>query len=353
MMKNQQLKIGDITVGDNSPTFIIAEAGANHNGDIGLALEMIKEAKKIGADCIKFQTFTAEQFCADKTKKFTYFSKGKKIVESELEMLKRFEFSEENWKIIMKACDDENITFLTTIQDPPNLQMMLKLGLKGIKVGSDDFDHITNLEVYAKSGLPLILSKGMSEIDETKFIIEKLQKKVSGGLAILHCVSLYPTDPEHLNIKQIITLKNLFPNIIWGFSDHSQSVIAPAIAVSLGASIIEKHFTLDHDLPGPDHWFSMDPNEFKQLVDNVRYCEKSLGNGEIILTDKEINQKKIMRRRILVNKNLEKGTILNLDNVSFKRAEEGIFAFEWQKIKGRKINVNKNNNEPIFFDDLS
>ncbi|MEK9968851.1 MAG: N-acetylneuraminate synthase family protein, partial [Ferrovibrio sp.] len=327
-------------------------AGANHNGDLTLAKEMVDAAQEIGADCIKFQTFTAEEFCADRSKTFTYRSQGKVVTESEDEMFKRLEFPPEQWATLMEYCDTRGIMFLTTVQDPVNLDMMLKLGLKGIKVGSDDFDHVVNLRTYVKSGLPLILSKGMADEDEVRRTVGAVRDAGNANLAILHCVSLYPCDPQYLNLSQISTLRDRYPDIVWGFSDHSSSVVAPALAVSLGARIIEKHFTLDHQLPGPDHWFSMDVEEMSAMISNIRFTEAAMGRADIMPSAEEMKSRKIMRRRILARDDLKLGTVLNESNVTFKRAETGAFAGAWDSIAGRRLTIAKSQNDGISEQDV-
>lgn len=338
-------------IGDGFPAYVMAEAGANHNGEMSLAKEMVDTAKEIGADCIKFQTFTAEEFCADKTKTFTYQSQGKQVTESEFEMFKRLEFTPAQWTELMAHCAKTGIQFLTTVQDPVNLALMRELGLAGIKVGSDDFDHTVNLKIFAKTGLPLILSKGMSDAAEVDRVLGEI-KPLSRELAVLHCVSLYPADPQFLNLRQIPALRERHPDIVWGFSDHSRSTVIPAIAVSLGARIIEKHFTLDHDLPGPDHWFSMDVPEMREMIANIRYTESALGTGEIAPVAKEAESRKIMRRRVLAKNDLAPGTPLAEDNVVFKRAEAGAFAGAWGEMSGRRLKVARARNQGISADDL-
>ncbi len=338
-------------IGDGYPAYVIAEAGANHNGEMSLAKEMVDRAKEVGADCIKFQTFTAEEFCADKTKTFTYQSQGKPVTESEFEMFKRLEFAPAEWADLMAYCAKAGIQFLTTVQDPLNLALMRELGLAGIKVGSDDFDHTLNLKIFAKTGLPLILSKGMSDAAEVDRILGEI-KPLARELAVLHCVSLYPADPQFLNLRQIPALRERYPNIVWGFSDHSPSTIVPAIAVSLGARIIEKHFTLDHDLPGPDHWFSMDVPEMCEMVANIRYAESALGDGKIAPAAREADSRKIMRRRVLAKTDLVPGTAIEESNVMFKRAEAGAFAGAWDSMCGRHLKVGKARNQGISADDL-
>jgi N,N'-diacetyllegionaminate synthase len=348
---NTVIKIGERAVGQGQPAFVIAEAGANHNGDFTLAKEMVAAASELGCDCIKFQTFTAELFCADRTKTFTYKSQGNEVTESEFEMFKRFEFSPDQWAELMAYCKVKGIFFLTTVQDPDNLKMMLKLGLQGIKVGSDDFDHLVNLELYAKTGLPLIVSKGMADLGETDRVIRTLQT-LTDKLMVLQCVSLYPTDPKLLNIRQLPTLIKLYPDVIWGFSDHSQGTLASSLAVALGAKVIEKHFTMSHDLPGPDHWFSMDVNEMAQLVKDIRFAELALGSSEIITQPDELHSKSIMRRRIVAKSNLEPNTVLNEDTVAFKRADQGAFVGQWDLIKGHRLSGPKPENQGIDFVDV-
>ena len=348
------LKIGNHTISEDKPVFVIAEAGANHNGDISLAKKLIDIAKDSGADSVKFQTFSADEFIINNKKNFTYFSQGKQQTSSELELLKKLEFNRVQWKEIIDYCRKINITFFTTIQDPKNLKMMLELGLEAIKVGSDDFDHLDYLKEYAKSGLPLILSRGMSDQKEIGKIINTIEPLSSGGLAVLHCVSLYPSELSYLNLNQIKTLKKLFPNVVWGFSDHSQSTMIPALSVASGAKIIEKHYTIDHSLPGPDHWFSMNPKQLKEMISNIRKAEEALGGSEILVSAKESKVKDIMRRRVVILQNANAGTDISKLKYVFKRAEEGIFIEDWKSFlnKGYKLKINKKVGDTIIFEDL-
>ena len=345
--------IGNKKIGKNQPVFIVAEIGANHNGDINLAKKLIIEAKNIGCDSVKFQTYNAENFCADKKKEFTYFSKGKKVVESEYEMLKRFEFTQSEWKEIVNFCLKEKIFFFTTIQDKPNLDFMLKIGIKAIKVGADDFDFLSNLKMYAKTKLPLILSRGMSDLSEIDQTINTL-RPITKKLAILHCVSEYPVDHKNINLKQLSTLISLYPDIIWGYSDHSIGSQAACTAVTLGAKIIEKHFTLDHNLEGPDHWFSADTNEMKQLVKDIRITEKLLGSSIVKPSYNELHRSKsIMRRKIVTKQNLTKGSTLTKKNVYFKRCDRGLAIKYWDTVKGKKINKSLKKNIGIELKDIN
>ncbi|WP_417260808.1 MULTISPECIES: N-acetylneuraminate synthase family protein [Pseudomonadota] len=346
-----QMKIGSRLIGDDHPVFVMAEAGANHNGELALAKELVDVAKAAGADCVKFQTFTAAEFCADRTKTFTYFSQGKEVTESEYEMFRRLELSREEWAELMAYCDHRDIMFLTTVQDPVNLEMMQELGLLAIKVGSDDFDHLPNLRAFAATGLPLIISKGMADAEEVDKVVGDLKNR-STNLGVLHCASLYPSDPEHLNLAQIPALRQRHPDVVWGFSDHSRSTVAPALAVALGARIIEKHFTLSHDHAGPDHWFSMDPKELTEMVVHIRFAEAAQGSGLIVPNAEEEKSRTIMRRRIVARYDLPAGTVLDDSTVTFKRAEQGLYVGDWDSVCGSTLRTAKAVAEGIDTEDL-
>lgn len=351
-MTTASVEIAGRCIGADAPTFIIAEIGCNHNGDIKLAKEMVIAAKKAGCDCVKFQTFTAELFCSERDKMFTYTSQGKQITEPMFEMFKRLEFDRDQWAELIQFCDNNDITFFTTIQDPPDLGMMLELGLQAIKVGSDDFDHTENLVKFAATGLPLIISKGLADEKEVEGVLEIVTEHTD-KLVVLHCVSLYPASAEYLNLRQIPVLAARYPNIVWGFSDHSIGSAAAATAVALGAKVIEKHFTTDHNLAGPDHWFSANPAEMEELVQAVRTTEMSLGNGIIAPHPEELKSKAVMRRRIVAARDLLCGEELDDGNVQFKRAEQGLFLSDWKQIKGRKMGRDLQSGTGIELKDVS
>jgi N,N'-diacetyllegionaminate synthase len=345
------VRISDRVIGGDQPAFIIAEAGSNHNGDLGMAKDLALAALAAGCDCVKFQTYTAEEFCADRSKTFTYRSQGKSVTESEFEMFKRLEFSRDEWIELMAYCDEIGILFLTTVQDRPNLDMMLELGLKGIKVGSDDFDHLVNIRHFAGTGLPMILSKGMADLGEIDRIVNAIGA-LTTDLIVLHCVSLYPTEPRFLNIGQISTLQKIYPNVVWGFSDHSIGPLASILAVSLGAKVIEKHFTLDHDLPGPDHWFSLDPTQMREMAHGIRFAEEAIGDGRVLVTEDELATKNIMRRKVVASSDLLAGDVLSEQNVAFKRATNGAPLSEWEQLSGEKLVRPVRANEGITFSDI-
>jgi len=343
-------KIENRNIGDNEPAFIIAEVGANHNGDINLALELISIAKNCGADCVKFQTYTPSQ-CLSEDKDFEYLSNGKKVKESEFDLLKRLALVKSDWKKIIDKCKKEEIIFMTTIQDEIDLDLMMKFGISSIKKGSDDFNYLPNLINVAKANLPLILSKGMATEEEVDNVIKTLLP-INQKISIMHCISVYPAKLEILNLNQILTLKKKYPQIVWGYSDHTIGSLACTNAVALGAKVIEKHFTINKKLDGPDHWFSADPEELKQLVKDIRDAEKSLGSGKIEITDDEKNSRKIMRRKVVASHDIKEGEILSLCNVSFKRSNLGIDVNEWDSIKGSKAKKNIQKNSGITSDKI-
>lgn len=342
-----EMQIGQRLVGDNHPAFIIAEASTNHNGDLGLAKELAVAAKESGADCVKFQTFTPAE-CLTPGKNFTYTSQGKQVTESEYDMFVRLAFNRDQWAELIDYCRSLDLLFLTTVQDSVDLKLMLELGgMAAIKKGSDDFDFLPSLIEAAETGLPLILSKGMATLGEVDQVVRAVSA-VTKKLAVLHCVSLYPADPKLLNLKQIQTLKYLYPDIIWGFSDHSLGTVASTMAVGLGAKMIEKHFTLSHDMPGPDHWFSMDPSEMSQLVRDIRFVEQGLGNGEISPSAGEMESRAIMRRRVVARTDLLPGTRLTKDLVRFKRASTGAFLDQWPLLEGAILRQPRKQDEGIL-----
>ena len=337
-------------IGAGQPAYIIAEIGQNHCGELSKAKELIEAAKAAGCDCAKFQTFTAEEMCADRSKMFTYVSQGKEITESEFDLHKRYEFTTDQWAEIIAHCKKVGIPFMTTVQDPPNLEVMLKLGISAIKVGSDDFDHLPNLGLYAATGLPMILSKGMADLADVDKVVRFMRQRTD-KVAIMHCVSLYPTEAQDLNLRQIETLAALYPDSCWGFSDHSEGTLASSLAVALGAKVIEKHFTLDHGLPGPDHEMSLDVAEMTQMVRDIRFTEAALGSGEVVPAPGEAREREIRRRRIVAKTDLDAGAVLTSD-VGFKRADEGMFVADWERVRGGVLRLARSRNEGITFADL-
>jgi len=321
---SQPIMIGKHYVGIDSAPFIVAEAGINHNGDIERALEMVNVAKSAGCDAVKFQTFKAEEFVNDASQMFTYRSQGKEVTESMLVMFKRYELPEIAWRAIKAECDNAGILFFSTPQNRSDLDFLLKIGVPVVKVGSDDFTNLPLLQSYAESGLPLILSTGMSDLAEVYHAME-----VTGGLdgypvILLVCTSQYPTPPEDVNLRKLKTLQSAFPGIITGFSDHTQGVLASSLAVAMGAKIFEKHFTLDNRLPGPDHWFSENPKGLQEWVNAIRKSYSMMGYSVVRPTENERKNKDEFQRRIVATTNIKNGDVFSKEVLGLRRISGGI-----------------------------
>ena len=331
-----EFKIGNRVIGKDSQPFIIAEAGINHNGDMNLAKEMILAAKKAGADAVKFQTFRTEEFIQDKEELYTYQSQGVEVTESQYEMFKRTEFSEEEWKELKSFCDKQEILFLSTVSSTDGLELLLRIGVDAVKVGSDDFVNIPLLQKYEKYGLPMIVSCGMAAEEEIAAALKTLRAKEGHPVCLMLCTSEYPTPPEDVNAKKLQTICKKFPEIIPGLSDHTQGSIAAAVAAAYGAKVFEKHFTLDHNLPGPDHWFSADPAELKEWAEGIRTAHVMLGSPKLRPTKTEEKQRAVMHRSITAAGDIKAGEVLTSENLELLRPGDGIGAVYWEGIIGKK-----------------
>ncbi len=329
-----KIKIGDRLIGDGQTPIIVAEAGINHNGEVDQALEMIRVARDTGADAIKFQTFRAVDFVSDPGLKYTYRSQGKEITESMLDMFQRYEFSKKEWRKIKESCDKENIIFLSTPQNRSDLDLLLELGIAAVKVGSDDLINLPLLKNYSETKLPLILSCGMADLSEVYHTLDTVGAFSGYPVALLLCTSEYPTPPEDVNLLKLKTLRNAFPMIVPGFSDHTQGTLASSIAVGLGASLFEKHFTLSHDLPGPDHWFSLDKEGLKEWVDSIKTSFNLMGSGIVKPTSKEQEMRILARRSIVAGSDIKKGDPFTFQNILLKRPGDGLSPTLYEEIIG-------------------
>ena len=259
---------GNIINEINKP-YLIAEVGINHNGKLENAIKMIEIAKDSGVNCVKFQTFKAEEFIIDKNLRYSYHNNGKEINESMQEMFKRYEFKQEEWYRIKEKCLELEIEFLSTPQNPTDMDFLNKLGVNAIKIGSDDFNNIPLIKYYASFNKPIILSTGMANYNDVTMVVDLFKKLNFKKYSLLVCTSAYPAPLNEVNLNKILTLKNITKNKIIGFSDHTENNYSSMIAVGLGARIFEKHFTLDKKLAGPDHWFSMNPDELFDWVRSI------------------------------------------------------------------------------------
>lgn len=329
--------IGDFKIGEDFPPFIVAEAGINHNGKLEKAYKMIEVAKSSGADAVKFQTFKAEEFVGDPKQTYSYTSQGKEVTESMLKMFKRYEFSRDEWFKIKKKCKETGIMFLSTPQNRSDLDLLLEVGIPAIKVGSDDFTNLPLLKSYVDTNLPMIISSGMSDLVEVYQALEVVGAMDGYPTILLLCTSQYPTPPGDVNLLKLKTLANSFPMVVTGFSDHTQDALASSLAVAMGASFFEKHFTLDHNLPGPDHWFSEDPEGLKEWIGSIRTAYTMMGSAIVRPTKAEEIMKILARRSIVAIRDISPGETLTVSNIGLKRPGDGLPPSLFDQVIGSKV----------------
>lgn len=347
-----EFKIGDRIIGKDRQPFIIAEAGINHNGNLELAKRMIAAAKEAGVDAVKFQTFHADEFIRDETITYTYQSQGKEITEPMVEMFRRTEFSVDEWREIKRYCDELQIIFLSTPQNVSDLELLIQLGIEAIKVGSDDFVNLPLIRRYAKENLPMLLSCGMADGNEIRKTLQVVDAVGGKPVVLFLCTSQYPTPPEDVNVARLTSIGKEYPDVVPGFSDHTQGVEAAIMAMTLGARVFEKHFTMSHDLPGPDHWFSEDPSGLKQWSDAIRKAYRMLGFSELKPTESEIEMRKACHRSITALQTIKKGDVLSEDNLGMRRPGTGIPAAKWDEIIGRRASRNLMEGDQLSWEDV-
>lgn len=329
------MNVAGRAVGDGCPPFIVAEAGINHNGQLDRALAMVDAAKAAGCDAVKFQTFKAAEFCGDPAQTFTYRSQGREVTESMLAMFTRYELPPSAWAALKARCDGAGLAFLSTPQNRSDLDLLLGVGLPAVKIGSDDFTNLPLIEDYARERLPLILSCGMAELAEVRRALAAAGHP-GAPVALLVCTSEYPTPPESANLRRLSTLRAEFPGLVLGFSDHTQGGAAAVAAVALGASLFEKHFTLDRDLPGPDHWFSEDPGSLAAWAADIRRAHAMLGSGRVEPTPAEAAMRVLARRSLVVLSDVAAGEPLTAANVGARRPGNGLPPERLPAVLGRK-----------------
>jgi N,N'-diacetyllegionaminate synthase len=323
-------------IGDGHPAFIIAEVGINHNGSIDTALEMIGVAKRAGADAVKYQTFKASEFVGDKTQQFTYRSQGRQVTESMLAMFERYELPVDAWAPIKAECDRQQIIFISTPQNRSDLDLLLNVGLPAVKIGSDDFNNLPLIRSYAQTELPLILSCGMSDLSEVHQALDAAGAFEGYPLALLLCTSQYPTAPADVNLRKLTTLRGAFPGLVTGFSDHTQGPLAASLAVAMGAVIFEKHFTLDHDQAGPDHWFSEDPVGLEQWVKGIRAAQLMLGSAVVKPTKSELDMRTLARRSLVALRAISQGSEFTAENIGLRRPGDGLPPSFFDQVLGNR-----------------
>jgi N,N'-diacetyllegionaminate synthase len=330
-------KIGPRRVGEGAPVFIIAEIGVNHNGDARLARRMIDAAAKAGADCVKFQTFRAEEFMADREMTYEYVSAGKRVRENMFDMFKRLELPLKAYRALFAHARRRGVVPMTSVADPESLALAKAAGAPALKLSSEDLINLPLVELAARSKMPLILSTGMADAQEVRDALRLLRRAGCREATFLHCVSAYPTPEREANLERIRGLAAL-TGAPTGYSDHTEGIEACVAAVALGACMLEKHFTLDPDLPGPDQALSSGPAEFAAMVAAVRKVERMRGSAAVAPAPIEVRfSRPNFRRSLVAARDLPAGHRLKRSDLLLKRPGKGLRARDAGLLVGRVL----------------
>ncbi len=313
--------------------FVIAEAGVNHNGSLELAKKLVDTAKDSGADCVKFQTFISKNIVSKNAVKADYQKKQTKTEESQQDMLKKLELSFDDFVELNQYCSEKNIEFLSTAFDFDSIDFLNSLGISRWKIPSGEITNLPYLIKIAQLNKPVILSTGMSTMNDIKKAIFALKENGSGEITVLHCTTEYPTPFNEVNLKAMLSINKEF-GVKVGYSDHTRGIEVPIAAVALGATVIEKHFTLNRNMEGPDHRASLEPGELKAMVDSIRNIESALGDGIKQPTESEKKNMIVARKSIIAKRDIKKGETLTEDNLTVKRPGDGISPMEWFDVLG-------------------
>ncbi len=312
---------------------MIAEAGVNHNGSLELAKKLVDTAKDSGADCVKFQTFISKNIVSKNAVKADYQKKQTKTEESQQDMLKKLELSFDDFVELNQYCSEKNIEFLSTAFDFDSIDFLNSLGISRWKIPSGEITNLPYLIKIAQLNKPVILSTGMSTMNDIKKAIFALKENGSGEITVLHCTTEYPTPFNEVNLKAMLSINKEF-GVKVGYSDHTRGIEVPIAAVALGATVIEKHFTLNRNMEGPDHRASLEPGELKAMVDSIRNIESALGDGIKQPTESEKKNMIVARKSIIAKRDIKKGETLTEDNLTVKRPGDGISPMEWFDVLG-------------------
>lgn len=363
-----KIRIANRSIGGYEPCFIIAEAGVNHNGDINLAKRLIYDAVDTGVDAIKFQTFKAEKLVTATAKQADYQTRNIGKEESQYDMLKRLELGYEDFRQLKRYCDEKGIIFLSTPHSCEEDVDLVSELCPAIKVASPDLINLPFLKYISEKQLPIILSTGMGTMEEVREAVNAI-KSVNKQLILLHCTTNYPTPLKDVNLKAMQTMKKEF-NLPVGYSDHTMGIDVPVAAVALGANVIEKHYTLDKNMEGPDHKASLEPDELKEMVNKIRSIEQrlnqedvediikelnireALGNGIKRPTGPEMDIAKIIRKGIHAAVDINKETVIEKHMIHIRRPQEGLHPREYWRVLGKTVKRDIKKDEPLTYNDL-
>ena len=314
--------------------YIIAEAGVNHNGSFELACKLVDAAKRAGVDCIKFQTFKSKNLVSHNAQKADY-QKTTTGDGSQVDMLKKLELSYDEFLALKEYCDNVGITFLSTPFDIESIEFLNSIDMPFWKIPSGEVTNLPYLLALAKTGKPVVMSTGMCEIEEIEAAIKVLEENGTTDIKLLHCNTEYPTPFEDVNLRAMQTIRDVF-GLEVGYSDHTKGIEVPVAAVALGAKVIEKHFTLDRNMEGPDHKASLEPEELAAMVSGIRHVEKALGNGDKTPSPSEKKNIAIARKSIVAGRAIKSGEELTEENITVKRPGTGISPMRWFDVIGTK-----------------
>ena len=321
-------------------TLIIAEAGVNHNGDIDCAKKLIVAAAQAGADLVKFQTFSANNLVSSDAPKAQYQKRTTSGSESQLEMLQKLELSRNDHAVLIEECRANGIGFLSTAFDAQSFDWLMELGCLGlVKIPSGELTNLPLIRRMSRVGKPLLLSTGMANLGDVEAAIEVVEAAGTPRdlITILHCTTEYPTPMEEVNLRAMVSMRHAF-GVNTGYSDHTPGIEVPIAAVALGATVIEKHFTLDRNLPGPDHKASLEPHELKAMVDGIRNIESALGDGVKRPSPSELKNRPIVRKSLVALRPISRGEAFSAENMGAKRPGTGLSPMMWDEVVGRTAN---------------
>ena len=339
-------------VGEGQLPYIIAEIGSNYNGDITLCKEMIDAAKTCGADAVKFQSWSSSSLISRaEYERNTVYDDKKRHFGTLYEMVEAYQFTPEQHYEIASYCHQQGIHFLSSAFAPEEVDLLVAVDAPAIKIASMDVTHLRLLEYAAQSGRPIILSTGMASLAEVSEAVDVLEANGCTELALLHCISIYPPNYEDIHLNTMRTLRQAFAVPV-GFSDHSLGTSIPLAAVALGACIIEKHFTLDKDMEGWDHWISADPAELEMICREAKNVFLSLGSQRKVVTEAELEKRKKFRRCAVLKTALPAGHRLTLSDLDFKRPGKGIHPNEYPYLIGRRLKQDLGADHELGWDDL-
>lgn len=328
------IRIGTTLVGEKQPCFLIAEAGVNHNGHLSTAKKLVDVAVSAGADAVKFQTFKAEGVVTDDVGIAAYAKKNLKKNLTQRDMIKRYELTYDEFRQLKKYCDQKKILFLSTPHSFDAIDFLKDL-VPAYKFGSGDLTNIPALQYAARKGKPMILGTGMGTLAEVREAVRTIQAAGNNNIIALHCTTNYPCPPEEVNLRAMVTMQNTLSCLV-GYSDHTLGVTVPIIAATLGAVVVEKHFTLDKSLSGPDHAASVEPDELKHMVTAIRSVETILGSYAKKPTQSEKQVMRLVRKSIVANQDINKGVTIRRNMLAMKRPGTGLPPTQLIKILGRK-----------------